>query len=321
MAAIQIGEAATAGFRLMARRPFSVLTWGLVTAGYVGLIFALFGASLMTSVAGLVRSPGQTPTPQQIIGLIGASIGMGLLLGLGLLFLSAMVQGAVLRAELEPDKRGFAYLRLGRQELWLIAVNFVTAIVIWAACVVMMIPLFILAGVLGVGAAGLAGSNRGAGAVLPMLMGANLVTFIGQIVILGVAIWIWSRLSMGSVMSFRERQFRLFESWALTKGHALQIFLTMLLVVLILFVAEIVIGIILGAGVGATVFANQDLRDPAVVAAMPPTAWIGRLAPLLVIYALVAVLFVGFSNAMTWGAVARMYLQLNPPEDVAKTFA
>ena len=321
MAGIQIGDAATAGFRLIAKRPVSVLTWGLVTAGYICLILALFGASLLNSFASVIRTPGATPTPQQIIGLVGASIGIGLLLALGMLFLSAMVQGAVLRAELEPDKRGLAYLRFGRQELWLIAVNFVTGLVIWAACVVLMIPLFILAGVLGFGAAGFAGSSHGSGAVLPMMMGANLVTFVGQIVIMGVAIWLWSRLSMGVVMSFQERQFRLFESWNLTKGHALQIFLTMVLVVLILLLAEIVIGVILGAGVGATFFANQDQRDPAAMAALPPSAWIGRLAPLLVTYGVVMVVFVGFSNAMVWGAVARMYRQLKPPEDIATTFA
>ncbi|MBS0412650.1 MAG: hypothetical protein JSR86_22225, partial [Proteobacteria bacterium] len=241
---------------------------------------------------------------------------------IGMLLIGAMIQGAALRAELEPDRRGFAYMRFGSQELWLIAVNFVTAIVLWAAQVVMMIPLVILTAVLGVGAAAsLGGGHDSSATALPALVGIQAVTFIGQIAILVVSLWIWSRLSMGAVMSFQERQFRLFESWALTKGHALSICLTMVLVFLIIIVAEIVAAVILGAGVGATIFANQDLRDPAALAALPPAAWIGRLAPMLAIGGLVIVVFVGLTNALTWGAVARMYRQLNPPEDVATTFA
>ena len=307
---------------MIGRRPLSVLMWGVIAAGYICLILALFGSTIVTAFLGLVRNAGQQPSPQQIIGFVGATIGAVLLLMIGMLLIGAMIQGAALRAELEPEKRGFAYMRFGSQELWLIAVNFVTAIVIWAAQVVMTIPLVILTAVLGVGAAAsLGGGHDTSAAALPALMGVQAISLVGQLVILVVSLWIWSRLSMGAVMSFQEREFRLFESWALTKGHAVSICLTMVLVFLILFVAEIVAFVILGAGVGATIFANQDLRNPSALAALPPAAWIGRLAPMLAIGGLVMVVFVGLSNAMTWGAVARMYRQLKPTEDVATTFA
>lgn len=322
MAAIQIGDAATAGLRLIGRRPLSVLMWGLITAGYFCLILVLFGSSIVTAFLSLARSAGQQASAQQIVGFIGAIFGAVTLLLVGMLFIGAMIQGAAIRAELEPEKRGLAYLRFGRQELWLIAVNFVTGLVIWAAQVVMTIPLVILTAVVGVGAAaGIGAGHDNPGAALPALFRIQAVSFIGQIVILTVSLWIWSRLSMGTVMSFQDREFRLFESWALTKGHAGSIFVTMLLVFLMLLVFELVAGVFLAAGVGATVFANQDLRDPAALAALPPSAWIGRLAPLLAVGGLLMVVFVGLSNAMTWGAVARMYRQLKPPEEIATTFA
>lgn len=321
MAEIQIGDAAMAGFKLVGRRPLSVLAWGLVTALFIALILLLFGGGLAAAVVGLMRNRGAEPDPAQVFGLVGSIMGAVLLLIVGLTVIGAMIQGAVFRAELSPEKRGVAYLQFGSQELWLIAVNFVMGVVLWVAQLVMSIPLVIITVMLGVSGAGLGADNHNPGASMSFLAGAVGIRIIGQLVIAVVTGWLWVRLCLGTVISFRERQFRLFESWSMTKGHGLQMFLVMLLVVLMLAVLYIVAAVILFSGVAGTAMANADLRDPAVLAALAPGTIIGRFAAVIAIGGILMVIFTGVVNAMTWGAVARMYLQLNPPDDVAKTFA
>jgi hypothetical protein len=45
------------------------------------------------------------------------------------------------------------------------------------------------------------------------------------------------------------------------------------------------------------------------------------LTPVFVVFLIGIVVSVGVGNALIWGAVARMWRQLNPDADVAKTFA
>ncbi|HEX7760599.1 MAG TPA: hypothetical protein VF459_13915 [Caulobacteraceae bacterium] len=321
MAEIQIGDAATAGLKLIARRPLSVLAWGLLASAYVTTILVLFGGGLIASIVTLAQNRGTPPDPAQIFGLIGGFMGAVLLLGIGLVVIGAMIQGAVLRSELEPDRRAFASLRLGSQELWLIAVNFVVGMILWVAQVVMAIPLGIVTIAMGASGVGLGANGHDPGTVLPMMAGAIGIRLLGQLVILGVTLWLWTRLCMGPVMSFREREFRLFESWTLTKGHSGQIFVTMLLVWLMLLAVGIVFWIIAGATIGVTIFANADLQNLQALQSIPPAAWIGKLLPLVVVFSLLLVVGVGINNALVWGAVARMYRQLHPEADVATTFA
>ena len=321
MAEIDISDAATAGLKLVGRRPLSVLVWGLLLTGYTTLILVLFGGSLIGAITAMVKNGTAQPAPAQIFALIGSALGVVLLLWIGLIFLGAVVQGAAIRAELEPDDRSFAYLKFGRQELWLVGVNVVMGVVLWAAQMAMSIPLAILTIGMAAGSVGSANAHDASGFAAAMA-GTIGIRLIGQLVIAAVTIWLWLRLCLGPVMSFRDRQFRLFESWNLTKGHAGRMFLAMLLVGLMLVVVYVAFWIILAAGIGFTVFANAGSAQSAqAFFSQPPDVWIGKLLPLLALLGLLTVVAVGVVTAMTWGSVARMYRQLNPDADVATTFA
>lgn len=321
MAEIEIGGAASAGLNLIGRRPLSVLAWGLLASAYVTVILVLFGGGLIASIVTLARNRGSEPNPAQIIGLFGGVMGAMFLLVIGLIVIGAMIQGAVFRSELEPDRRAFASLRLGGQEMWLILVNFVVWLVLLVAQVVMAIPLGIITVALGASGVGLNSNGHNPGAFMGLMAGAIAIRLIGQLIVLGITLWLWTRLCLGPVMSFRERQFRLFESWSLTKGHAGRMFLVLLLVWLMLIVVGAIFWIIGAASVGVTIFANADLQNPQALAAIPPAAWIGKLLPLVAVFSLLLVAVVGIHNALMWGAVARMYRQLHPDTDVATTFA
>jgi hypothetical protein len=314
MAQIDIADAATAGVKFTLRRPLTVLVWGALVVVFLALLVGLFGGGIVTSIIALAQSPDASPRPEAILSLIGGFLGFFCLLFLGSMVLGAIVMAAALRAELEPEKTGLAYLRFGGQELWLIGVNFVMWVVLFVAQMVMSIPLVVL--MVAMGAASF-GMHPGGGpeAFTGAMASALGVRLIGQLVILAVTIWLWCRLSMGPVMSFRERQFRLFESWNLTRGHAWSIFLTLLLVFVMLIALEIVLYILGGLAMFAAIAPIPGITDPQTFFSRPPGEWIDQFAPAAAILALLVLILVGVGNAMTWIAVARLYRQIALPSE------
>jgi len=312
MAQIDIADAATAGVKFTLRRPLTVLVWGALVVVFLALLIGLFGGGIVTSIVALAQSPDASPRPEAILSLIGGFLGFFCLLFLGSMVLGAVVMAAALRAELEPEKTGLAYLRFGAQELWLIGVNFVLWVVLFVAQMVMGIPLIVL--MVAMGAASFGMHPGGGSAAFTGAMASALgVRLIGQLVILGVTVWLWCRLSMGPVMSFRERQFRLFESWNLTRGHAWSIFLTLLVVIVMFIGLEIVLYILGGLAMFAAITPIPGITDFQTFFSRPPGEWIGQFAPAAAIMALLMVILVGVGNAMTWTAVARLYRQIGLP--------
>src|SRR5579862_7972015 len=317
MGEVDIGDAATAGLRMMGRQPFSVLCWGLIMAIYVGLLFLLFGGAVAAAVTNLVANAGSTPSPEQILGLLFSTLGFFFFLFVGAELLAIVFRGAAIRAELDPAASSFAYMRLGAQEAWLLAASFVFWLVLFGANMLMAIPVAALGVAQGVGsiAANVQGGAQHAG----VFSGLGLLQVLLRLVIYAVSVWLWLRLCLGVVMSFQDRQFRLFEAWAVSRGHVLRMFLTMLLVVLMMFGVGIVMTII--ALVTMAVTLGGVFQDPKAFFSQPPSAWLSAVTPLIVVTLVWIVVGVGVGNALTWGALARLWRQLHPEADVAKTFA
>ncbi len=317
MGEIDIGDAATAGLRMMGRQPFSVLCWGLLMGVYVAMLFLLFGGGIAGAVSSLVATAGSTPSPQQIIGLALSTFGFLFFLVVGVELLGVVLRSAAIRAELEPAASNYAYMRLGAQEAWLLAASFVFWLVLLGANMLMSIPAAALSAAAGLGS--IAANTQGGAPNLGAMAGFGAVRLLVQLVTSAVSIWIWLRLSLGVVMSFQERQFRLFEAWTVSRGHVLRMFLTMLLV----FVMTMGVGLVMfivalvafGVGLGPVA------HDPKAFFSQPPSAWLSALTPLIVVMLVWIVVGVGVGNALTWGAMARMWRQLHPEGDVAKTFA
>src|SRR5215469_238910 len=312
MAEIDIGDAAMAGVRIITRQPLSVLTWGLLMAILVAVVFLLFGGGIASTIAAIVAAGAAGPSPAQIFGLIGGALGFLFLLVLGTQLLDLVFRAAAMRAELDPQAHNFAYMRFGAQEGWLLATSFVFWLVLFGANFAMGIPLGIVAIASGVGAAvsgGQGGTDVGA------VVGVEALQIIGRLIIAAVTIWLWLRLSLGVVMTFQERQFRLFESWALTRGHVWRMFLTMLLVFLMILALQLVLWILGLVVFGATI-AGVAGHDPKAFFSQPPAVWLGALTPLFVVVLVAIAIGVGVGNALIWGAVARMWRQLTPEADV-----
>jgi hypothetical protein len=109
---------------------------------------------------------------------------------------------AVYRAILRPREGGFGRLRFGADELRMMGLT----IVIW----LMMFATIFLATLL-IGLGGLLGA---AGGILSGFI-SNLISLVA----LGVAFFVWVRLSLAGPMTFVTGEIHVFRSWGLTKGH------------------------------------------------------------------------------------------------------
>jgi hypothetical protein len=128
------------------------------------------------------------------------------------------------------------------------------------------------------------------------------------------------RFSLVGPMMVDDGKFHLGESWTLTRGKVGSLFVIGLLLILILLLAEIVVLAVLIAvgsvGLGA---AAGGLSHLDVFFQQPPQAMLSKLAPLLVVFAVLWVPLVGCAAAIMGAPWARAYRDLTHG-DVAATF-
>lgn len=127
---------------------------------------------------------------------------------------AVLFYGAVYRAMLEPENSSRWYMRLGMQEFWLGAVGAVACTMFFFVAAIAVIPVLMLSFFL-------AAMNGGV-----MSIGVWIVVGLSVLLCMALLWWAAIRLSLAYPMSFTRRTFLLFESWAMTRGHALRIFLT-----------------------------------------------------------------------------------------------
>jgi hypothetical protein len=308
MARFSVSGAATSGFGVIGREPVAVLTWGVLillvlVLPYVGLCWAVvpdFVAIFKTAAS----SPGtHDPDPEmmsRIMRMQSKMMLLNLVYWLGGTLVQAVVAAAVFRIVLEPDQKGFAFLRLGAQELWLALVFLVMGVLAYLVCLVAMLAVGILAGLAYVFGA-MASPEAGVASCI-------LVAVLAGLVATGAVVWAILRLSMAGPMSFSERKFLLFEAWSLTRGQAWPLLGMVLLLGLIVIALEIVVyGV---AGVGFLAFGAQLIPMFQGLADQPPQAWARALWPFAAGVAVVGSLLAGPAMALIFAPWATAYRDL-----------
>jgi hypothetical protein len=300
MATFSISEALGSGFGLIARKPLSVLAWGLAYLVLIILpvcgIFAWLGPGLFEAfhdrirlaAGGVVGSgafAGMMHSQMQMMAFQSA-VALATVLG------RAVLTGAVFRAVLEPKNSSFGYLRIGASELWLIVLMFGVGV---------LAAIYIVAVFLGAALTGLAVAAAFASSptIKPFTAWAETVV---ALVALWLTIWVTLRLSLAGPMTFAAREFRLFESWALTRGHALRLFVLAVLEVLIIIVvyaALFCVGALVLMAVGFNFdWAGHHERMRALFE-KSPTTLMAQVAPWLILVALIAsVIYAGLMAIM-----------------------
>jgi hypothetical protein len=262
MASLDIGEALGAGFRLVSRRPLDCLVWGVTYFLFaflpVALVFTLIMPHAFEGFAA-ASAAGRAPTVQDMRSLMGIQA-VQPVIWIGSIAGRALVYSAVFRAVMTPEDRGFFGLKFSSAELWVGLVLLVQMICMFLVImglgfvsIIFWVPTF------------MAGAHRAfAGWEVPV----GLVSVLAAGV---VFIWLFVRFSMAAPMSFMERQFRLFESWGVTRGHGWGLFAIYLVTsIIVACIALVVEGVIVGVGV-AIFFGGgfHNMFDPAALMGRP----------------------------------------------------
>jgi hypothetical protein len=270
VAEIAITQAAFAGFGILRRKPWAPLVWSLLYAGILGGLVVYLGGAFIQAVGKMItlRGAGAPPPPELVFGLLGSIIGGYFLMLAVFWVLGAVINMAVVRAVMAPEASAFAYLRLGRAELWLMLANFILFILYTIVSTAMAIPITL------VSAATIA-MDRGA---------APFVTLPFQFVTWGVTIWLGLRFSMVAPLIFADGKFRLFESWSFTRGQIGRLFQVGLIVVAVTIGIYLVLTAIRLA-VGVPMFSQfaNSITAQAFFSQTPAQVW-RQLEPFIVLY-------------------------------------
>jgi hypothetical protein len=307
MAEIAVGEAITAGFGLIRRKPTTVLIWGLaqlaLTVGFVVLLWPLY-AALFTEAA-RAGANGQAPNPLAFQAASMRMQGVSYLLNLIGAAFGAVMYCAIFRSVLHPDRSSYAYFRIGAAEGYAFMLMVGAYFLLIIGMVVAIIPVGIIVGIL---------------VAVKAVAAAVVVGIVGAIALFVALFYGLLRFSMVVPMMVDDGKFHLMDAWALTKGKVLSLFIVGLGSTALLFVGEIIVVIVLGAlvAIGFSVIGG-DLTNLGPFLKQPPAVIFTKLAPLLAVLAVIWAPISGCALAL-WGAPwARAYRDLVQP-DVSRTF-
>lgn len=301
MADFSVTAAVGAGFQVIGRKPLAVVVWGLVSVlAFVPAFLILLW--VLPEFSAAMAQAAQGGAPPDLASAMRLQLKM-VMLQPALLLTNAVLRGvlsaAVYRAVLTPDQDRFFYLRFGAAELWLMLLLLVMGVLIGVGMVVAML-------VVGGFTAALVYALKDAGAWL-----AVLVVIVAVVGLTWASLWLILRLSMAAPMTFAERQFRLFESWTLTRGHAGHLFgLALVLGVLGVVFVGLLQGVAAGVVVGALMGGHYSEQAFAAFFARPVGAWLGEIAPWMLL-GVVLLSLAGAAMMTVWyGAWAHAYRQL-----------
>jgi hypothetical protein len=256
-------DAAFEGFRVVRRKPTVLLWWTGAYLAFMALIVVIGIGPLVGMMAAMETLEGATsPTPEDVAPFMAAIVGvMALLLPLGLLF-GAVLNAAVARSVLEPQKSALGYLRIGGDELRVLAVTLVLAILAFVVFGVMSLAGGVIAGIAGVALGDM-------GWIAGFLIG---------LVLAAVGIWLAARFSLAVPITLAEKRIAIFDSWGVTKGRvgpivgmAILAFIMTFVVSLLFSIVTVPITLAMGFSGGWSELAQMEGAPPAeIFAAMGP---------------------------------------------------
>jgi hypothetical protein len=202
-------DAAVEGFRVIRREPGPLAAWAVFNL-VMSLVFIAVARPEMRSVI-VAQAASSNPAsvgPEYLSTFTGF---LGVLLVYDILF-NAVMACAVYRSILRPADKGFGRLRLGADELRMMALFVLLALIFLAAYVAIIILAIVFTGAL----FAVAGAPNGQAPAVLVFVALMLGTF-------AALIWLAVRLSLAAPMTFVEKRLRVFASWRLTRGRFWQL--------------------------------------------------------------------------------------------------
>jgi hypothetical protein len=296
MSGFRPADAALEGFRITRENPRTFGAWVAASLA-VNILAAVIDANLPASIKqGLDSIAGAEQLGAQ--QLLATLVATAPILVLGLAIQSVMA-AAVYRLIFRHDDTRFGYLRLGRDELRLMAL---TVIYIFLA-IGLVVAVTMVGGVV------VALSSVGGAAV------QALVTTAVGLISLCVIVYVLVRLSLAPVATFAERRLAVFESWGLTRGQFWPLLGAYALALACIVAIGLLLIVMFSFAAGAFVVAlGGKVTD--VPAMLKPKDLRSYLSIGLIAYLLIDSVFRALYNAVIAapGAVAYEALHGTPPQ-------
>jgi len=273
MKAFSASDAALEGFRITRENPWAFARWVLVSF-VVSLLGAVVTVSMPAEVRDALATINSDETPS-LTKLLDALLALLPLLTFGLA-VQCMMAAAVYRLILRHDDTRFGYLRLGIDELRLMALT------------IILVLLFIVFMVL---------ITLGAALVMAMasVAGQSVAIFVGSVTeafLTGLLVFVAVRLSLAPVATFAEKRLTIFESWQLTRGQFWRLLgayvLALACIVVLGFLALVIFTALAGVILLAT---GQQMTDLAAVFTPDASSFRTYFSPALVAYMFVGSVF------------------------------
>ncbi|MDB5476062.1 MAG: hypothetical protein JWP49_1573 [Phenylobacterium sp.] len=276
-------DAALEGFRITRENPRAFAWWA--GASFLVSVLGVFVTVLMpANVRNAMNTLAGEETPD-IGTLLDALIAVSPLFVFGLAF-QCMMAAAIYREIFRHEDSRFGYLRLGADELRLMALTL----------------FFVLMAILM-----LAGATLGAaivGSLVSAVGGTSLGVSIGamaELFFLGLAIFVLVRLSLAPAATFAERRLRVGESWTLTRGSFWPLFGAYLLAFACIVVIGLLAMVLFSAVAGVMVIlAGGQLTDLSAIFHPDETSFRTYLNPGMIAYMIVGSLF----NTLYYAVIA-----------------
>ena len=198
-------EAAFEGFRVVRRHPLAILFWGLAYLLFFAAAFALVGGPLATVMATAKTLEEGQPGQQELMAFGQSYFNLMAMIAPPMLIVGAILNAAVARSVLSPSEKAFGYLRLGADELRVLAVSVILAIGFAALFIILFTAVGVFAGLA-------AQANAGVGVLVGILLGLGAMA---------VSVWLAIRLSLAIPATMVEKRIAPFSSFGLTKGRTL----------------------------------------------------------------------------------------------------
>jgi hypothetical protein len=173
--------------------------------------------------------------------------------------------------------------------------------------VIAVIPLGIIIGVL---------------AAMHIIAAAVIVSLVGVVALFAGLSYVVLRMAFVGPMMVDDGQFHLFDAWALSRGKAGGLFLTALVILVLMIVAEVVIGTLFFAlSFGALGAMAGGFAGLQALFQKPPKELLLTIGPVAAIAAVVGIPLMGCFLAIAGAPWARAYRDVRPAADVAEAFS
>ena len=304
-----VGSILGGGFRLLKERPGVVAAWALV---YFALTVASALATrfLLAPMGGAAAGAGGVVrvVPARSASVLGANFGWFMLMELAVLVVAVVLMAAVQRAVLHPERRGFAYMRLGMDELRLFALALILIVLFYAGFLVLGIVLALVVG--------LVTATLGVGAMPPVII-------IGGLAVLAFALIFEVRLALAFPLTLLRGKIIIGEAWRVTRGHFWKLFAAFLVLGLLIIALWVIAAAATNGG-----YLSELMRGGFNPVAMQRAAnrqlaeQLGAPSGMTMLGWVLAAAAGTLSLTLFGGAIATAASELTGnPNDVAETFA